>query len=50
MNRRILLALCIVICLGYFFVGLWPFNFVQHNRVEWLPDGLRLSLARKPSI
>jgi len=34
-----LLLACIAWCVGLLTVGLWPFNFLAHNRVSWLEGG-----------
>ena len=48
-KRKLLLALCVLIVIGYLIVGLWPFEFNPDNRVTWLgnEDGIALS---HPSI
>lgn len=30
--------MCVLILAGILFVGLWPFNFFEHNNVTWLKD------------
>jgi hypothetical protein len=49
LNSNLLLPACLAICAGYFFIGLWPFNFYPRNHGEILPDGSGLSL-KPPSI
>src|SRR3972149_10575588 len=38
MNKRFLGFICLVILIGFFFAGLWPFNFISENEVKWLRD------------
>jgi hypothetical protein len=33
---------CIALCIGYLIGGLWPFNFIPHNRAQWSSDGAGL--------
>jgi hypothetical protein len=40
----------ILICVGYGFAGLWPFNFLPRNHVIWLPDGKGIALERNSII
>ena len=37
MNRKILVATCLAIGIGYFVVGLWPFSLHVHNNLVWQP-------------
>jgi VanZ family protein len=39
MAGRYSLAACVVLCIGYFIAGLWPFNFHPHNRARWSSAG-----------
>ena len=48
--RRLSGPICIIICLGYFFAGLWPFNFRPRNNVEWLPDRKGLHFAHLSAV
>lgn len=36
-NRKITLAICIAICAGYLFVGLYPLEFHPRNNLGWRP-------------
>ncbi len=36
-KRKITLAISIAICCGYFFFGLWPFEFHPRNNLGWRP-------------
>jgi VanZ family protein len=36
-NRKVTLVICIAICAGYFFVGLWPCEFHPRNNLGWRP-------------
>ena len=47
--RKHALAICVAICVGYFIVGLWPFDFNPPNNVGWLEDSPGISF-RRPSI
>lgn len=38
-SQRFLGALCIVVIIGLFIVGLWPFDFSPKNRASWVSDG-----------
>ncbi len=38
MNTRFLGFIILVIVIGFFLVGLWPFNFVPDNEVRWLSN------------
>jgi hypothetical protein len=35
-NEKLLSSICFTVCSISFIVGLWPFNFIPHNKVEWL--------------
>ena len=48
-KRKLLLALCVLIVIGYLIVGLWPFEFNPDNRVIWLGNGEGIALSH-PSI
>jgi len=48
-NRKLLLALCVMIVIGYLIVGLWPFQLSPPNRVSWLPDGPGIDMGQ-PSV
>ena len=43
MNKRFLGFICLVILIGFFFAGLWPFNFISENEVKWLKDSNGIS-------
>ncbi len=36
-SRNLTLAICIAICAGYIFFGLWPFAFRPRNNLGWRP-------------
>jgi len=38
MNRRFLGFIILVILIGFFLAGFWPFNFFPDNEVKWLSD------------
>src|SRR3990172_10464622 len=38
MNKRFLGSIILVIVIGFFLVGLWPFNFIPENEVKWLSN------------
>jgi hypothetical protein len=38
MNKRFLGFIILVIVIGFFLVGLWPFNFIPENEVKWLSN------------
>jgi len=38
MNKEFLGLVILVIVIGFFLVGLWPFNFIPENQVQWLKD------------
>ena len=38
LNRRHTGLICAAITIAYLIVGLWPFNFLPRNDVEWLSN------------
>ena len=43
MNKRFLGFIILVIVIGFFLVGLWPFNFIPENEVKWLKNTTGIS-------
>ena len=41
---------CLAICLSFGIAGLWPFNFLPRNRVEWLSNGAGLRFELQSMI
>ena len=37
--KRPLFIICLAILAGYFYAGLYPFDFFPRNQVSWLPEG-----------
>lgn len=35
-NKRFLEVISLILCIGFFLFGLWPFKFYQKNEVKWL--------------
>jgi VanZ family protein len=50
LNRRILALLCLATVVGFYLVGLWPFNFWPDNNIQWISGGPGVYFTRHSII